>query len=92
MFIDLAIEQSASSVGAACARNQAHMPLLRSFGRLPDGFYKHVALTALRRGSGARQVFQQAVKWLASLVAGCVMGCGLQVMGSGGRGAPRGFP
>ena len=41
--------------------NQADMPLLRSFGRLAGGFYKHVAPTALRLGSRTWRVFQQAV-------------------------------
>ena len=64
MFIAFAIKQSASSVGATCAGNQADMPLLRSFGRLADGFYKHVAPTALRLGSHTRQVFRLAVSSL----------------------------
>ena len=61
MFIDFAIKQSASSVGATRAGNQAYMPLLRSLVRFPNRFYKHVAPTALRLGSRSRQVFQQAV-------------------------------
>ena len=62
MFIAFAIKQSASSVGATQAGNQAYMPLLRSLVRLAGGFYKHVAPTALRLGSRTRQVFQQAVR------------------------------
>ena len=62
MFIDFGIKRSASSVGATCAGNQASMPLLRSFGRFADGFYKQVAPTALRLGSRTRQVIQQAVR------------------------------
>ena len=42
--------------------NRAYMPLLRSFGRLAGGFYKHVAPTALRLGSRTWRVFQQAAK------------------------------
>ena len=62
MFIDFAITQSASSAGAALVGKQADMPLLRSFGRLADGFYKHVAPTALRLGLRTRQVFQQPAR------------------------------
>ena len=55
--------------------DQADMPLLRSFGRLAGGFYKHVAPTALRLGSHTWRIFQQAVRFklliscLAALVA-----------------------
>ena len=44
--------------------NQADMPLLRSFGRLAGGFYKHVAPTAPRLGSRTWRVFQQAANRL----------------------------
>jgi len=61
MFIDSPWKQSASSGGATGAGQPASIPLLRSFGRFADEFYKHVAPPALRLGSRIRHLFQQPV-------------------------------
>lgn len=69
MLIDLGIKPHGSSLGAAWAGNQASMPLLRSFGHLNDGFYQHVAPTALRLEPRTRRYFNTLLESRGDLSA-----------------------